>query len=243
MAKLNQIVAVEKGAKRAFETAATEAYHIAQQTALFQGMTRTYEPRAEDGERLPGEQKLVQQTVDSVLKNFIEAQSHLADVNATKVWANTKARADIIVDGKVLVAGAPVEFLLFLERKLTDLLTFLKALPTLDPNFKWQADKATGFWATEPIQSIRYKKIPRALIMVAATDKHPAQVQGYTEDVPEGEWTVRNFSGAVPATQIMAWTEKALKLSDAVKFARETANSIEAENQKVGDSIFDWLTK
>ena len=31
-----------------------------------------------------------------------------------------------------------------------------------------------------------------------ATEKHPAQVETYTEDIKVGEWTMVKFSGAIP---------------------------------------------
>lgn len=49
----------------------------------------------------------------------------LFDVTATKDWANCEARADVTVDGWVLVSAVPVSCLLFLEKRLTDIYAFV----------------------------------------------------------------------------------------------------------------------
>ncbi len=54
-----------------------------------------------------------------------------------------------------------------------------------------------------------------------ATDKHPAQVGVYYEDVAVGFWRTVKFSGALPAKRVGELLERVEKLQQAVKFARE----------------------
>ena len=56
-----------------------------------------------------------------------------------------------------------------------------------------------------------------------------------------GHWRTVKFSGALPATRVTELTERVRKLQEAVKYAREEANSVEVEEQKVGESIFNYL--
>lgn len=45
-------------------------------------------------------------------------------------------------------------------------------------------------------------QVPRNHVKAEATDKHPAQVEVYHEDVPVGYWTTVKFSGALPARRV-----------------------------------------
>ena len=74
-----------------------------------------------------------------------------------------------------------------------------------------------------------------------ATEKHPAQVQVYHEDIVVGTWTTVRFSGALPATEIRAMLERVTKLREAVKMAREEANGLEVTDRRVGDAVFGYL--
>lgn len=125
--------------------------------------------------------------------------TRLFDVTATKDWANRTAAADVVVDGTVLLPQVPVPYLLFLEKQLTDLHTFVRKLPVLDASEAWNLDPSTDAWKTDPVRTIRTKKVPRNHVKAEATEKHPAQVEVYYEDVPVGYWTTVKFSGALSA--------------------------------------------
>jgi hypothetical protein len=239
--RLNQIVAVEKTAKQNAENEITKAYHAAQRAELFAGMTRTYQPKDDEGEQLPGESQKVQTTVKDVSDRFVGALSNLFDITATKVYANTRAQADVKIGDTVLASNVPVEYLLFLEKRLQDVQTFLAKLPTLSPEFSWTLQDSDGLYHAEPVRSHRTKKVLRNHVKAAATDKHPAQVETYTEDETVGYWTTTRLSGATTATQVAEWRDRVSALQEAVKFAREEANSAEVEQQKVGDSVFGYI--
>jgi hypothetical protein len=131
--------------------------------------------------------------------------------------------------------------LLFLEKQLVDLHTFIKKLPVLDASETWTLDTSADCWATEPVQTVRTKKIPRNHVKAEATDKHPAQVEVYYEDVTVGYWRTVKFSGALPARRVNELLERVERLQEYVKFAREEANNLEVEDQKVGATVLGWL--
>lgn len=243
MTKLNAIIAVEKTAKSEGEKALTHAYQEVQKTPLLSGISRTYQPRDEEGDTLPPESERVQRNVEEILESAAKGLTRLFDVTLTKETANTNATADVVVDGETLLSEVPVTYLLFLEKKLTDLKTFVSKLPVLDPSTNWHADTSLedGVWVSDEVKTTRTKKVPRNHVLAAATDKHPAQVQVYHEDVIVGDWTTKKFSGAVPAARRAALIERVNKLSDAVKVARETANSIEVTDRKAGEAVFEYL--
>jgi hypothetical protein len=241
MTKLNQIVALEKGLKGRTKTLITAIHHQLQKPAPFGGLTRTYRPKDEEGEQLPPEKTLVQLTVKGQLTDAGRYLTRLFDVVATKEWGNTQATADVVLNGRVLVQGAPVTYLLFLEKELNDWRTLVSKIPALDAAEVWSYDEDNGQYRTEPTETVRSKKVLRALTLAPPTDKHPAQVQTYNEDVPVGTWSLTKFSGAVPAsvrTDLIARVDEVL---DAVKAAREEANGIEVEQKKVAEKLFEYL--
>ncbi len=241
MARLNQIIAVEKGVKSRSYSELTEAHHTLQKSALLAGIARTYQPKDEDGEQYPPESTRVQLRAEEVLRRTAATLTRLFDVTATKDWANCVATADVKVDGAVLLPAVPATYLLFLEKQLTDLHTFVSKLPVLDASDSWDYDQASDCWATEAVQTTKTKKIPRNHVKAEATDKHPAQVEVYYEDVVVGHWRTVKFSGALPASRIKELLERVDKLQHAVKFAREEANNSEVTDQQIGDTIFGYL--
>lgn len=241
MAKLNQIVAVEKGTKTRSYADITEAHHALQKPAMLAGIARTYQPKDDEGEKLPGESTKIQASVGVMLSASAAIWGNLFDVTATKDWANCAARADVVVDGAVLAADVPVTYLLFLEKQLIDIHTFVKKLPVLDPSEDWTFDKTADAWATKPTQTVRTKKVPRTFVKAEATKEHPAQVEIFHEDVIVGYWNTIKFSGALPASKVREMLERVNKLILAVKYARESANSIEAPAIHIGDDLFKYL--
>jgi hypothetical protein len=241
MTRLNQIVAVEKGIKSRSFQELTDAHHALQKSSLLSGISRTYRPKDEEGEQLPPESTKVQVKGEETIRQTAEILTKLFDVTATKDWANCTAKADIKVDGTTLIEGVPVSYLLFLEKQLVDLLTFVRKLPVLDASESWDYDASADCWATDPVQTVRTKKIPRNHVKAEATEKHPAQVEVYYEDVTVGYWKTVKFSGALPAKRINELVERVEKLQQAVKFAREEANNAEVTQEKTGEKIFGYL--
>lgn len=239
--KLCQIVALVAGKKSRTDKAVTSAYHTLQKEDLLNGLSRTYSPKNEDGEQLPPEMKHVQVKAMDVLTEACKEWEDLFDLVASQDWANTKACADVTVDGVVLIEKAPVTYLMFLEHRLTDVRTMLDKLPTLDPAEQWEYDTNKDCFATDPKDSVRTKKEPRVITKAAATDKHPAQTELIYDDVAVGLWTRVLFSGKIPAQEKAAMLDRVGKVIDAVKVAREEANSIEAEMKKVAGPVFDYL--
>ncbi|MEV4468095.1 hypothetical protein ACFFR3_26640 [Nonomuraea salmonea] len=241
MTKLNQILAVEKGVKSDVQRKVTDAYHQIQKAPLLSGLSRTYQPIDDEGERLPPESTRVQVQAEEVLKGVGTTLTRLFDVTATKDWANCEAKASVRVDGEVLLEDVPVTYLLFLEKQLTDVYTFVSKLPTLDPAETWSRDEATDTWRTDPVKTTRTKKVPRNHVLAEATEKHPAQVQVYNEDVVVGYWTKVAFSGALPQRRVNELLTRVQKLQDAVKYAREEANGTQVVDRKIGDKVFTYL--
>ena len=241
MAKLNQIVAVCNGVKSRTQSGVTGVYHKLQRKEMFQGISRTYRSLDEEGEKLPPESKKVQATVKGLLEEAQEWWVSLFDTVYTQDVANCQAKADIKVNGRVILASVPVTHLLFLEKKLVDVATFISDIPTLDPAYEWHYSSEADCYATEATETHRTKKVPRNHVKYEATKEHPAQVDLYTEDVIVGYWSKVDFSGAIPVAQKNAMVHRLSLLQDAVKQAREEANNIEVEQQSNADKLFNFL--
>jgi len=241
MSKLCQIVAVEKSVKNKAHQGLTEAYQKVQKSALLTGISRVYRPNDESGEQLPAESTRVQLNAQDVLKDVAKVLTELFDVTACKDYTNCFAHADVSVGEVVFAKDVPITYLLFLEKKLTDVHTFVSKLPTLDPSEEWTFDSNVGAFVSKPSETVKTKKVFVPLLLAPATDKHPAQVKEGFEDKTVGVWKTVKFSGAMPAQKVADMLERVERLQKAVKFAREECNTREVEQVKVGEKIFTYL--
>lgn len=241
MPKLNQILAIVSGKKTSAQRAITEVYKLIQKPVLFEGISRTYKPTDEEGETCPEEKKKVQYTTEKAVTEFKTVLEDLFSIVATQDSANQKASASIVVDGVEIVKDVPVTHLLFLEKQLTDIRTFVDSLPVLDPSETWKWNASAGSYANEPTGTNRTKKVPRNHVLAEATEVHPAQVNMYTEDVKVGEWKTIKFSGAMLEDDKSDMLSRVVKLQEAIKFAREEANSTEVTLSNSGGKILDFV--
>jgi len=241
MPKLNQIIAITPGKKSAAQKAITEVHHKLQKETLLDGISRTYKPKDDEGEQFPAEKKQVQLKVKDAVRSVAADLTELFDLVATQDYANCLAKANVVVDGKMMLKDVPVTHLLFLEKQLVDIHTFVEKLPTLDPAEHWEYNQQADAYASDPYQTTKTKKVLKNHVKAEATKEHPAQVETYTEDVLVGYWTTIKFSGAIPAKEKNELLERVKKLQEAVKFAREEANSMTVEQQKEGGSVFKYL--
>lgn len=241
MTKLNQIVAVRQGVQSRTHTAITALHHNSQKPPLLAGLSRTYQPKDEEGDTKPPESTRVQVRTHELVNDFARHLIDLFDVTATLDYGNCTAKGDIVVDGQTILPDVPVTYLMFLEKQLTDVRTFLQKLQTLDPSENWSWDEANGWWKSDPQQRTATKNVRRNHVKAKATDRHPEQVEVYTEDVPVGTWTTTKFSGALPERERAALVDRVHKLQDAVKHAREMANSTDVHQVKVGERVFSYL--
>lgn len=241
---LNQIIAVEPSAKKRMEEAVTELYKGVQKTATFGGMTRTYQPlKDDDPEKLPAELKLCEQRVWDVSDKFSDLMRNILNVSLTKEDGNCHpdARASVVVDGQVLVENAPITFLLALEKKLTDIRTFINHLPVLTAAEKWEWDPVTGTYTTQPTTKFRTRKVVSFVIAAEATEHHPAQVREVSRDETVGEYKEKYLSGAIPREKKDLALERVNKILDATKAAREKANSAVVDQKQVPDQLFSMI--
>lgn len=240
--KLNQTLAIEKGIKQKVYQMITDFHKIAQKPELLNGFKKNYTATEETGQQMPPQEQRVQYTATEIFNEAKKGLAELFDVTATKDYGNQSAKADVEVDGKVLLKGAPATYLLFLDKQLTDLKKFVEKFSELDSSVDWQLDPTNEqLYKSQPVGTVRTEKRQKPLVLYQATDKHPAQTQLITEDVTVGTWETIRFSGAIPANRKRQLLERIEKLTRAVKQALEQANMQDVEAQKAGDQLLGYI--
>lgn len=207
------------------------------------GHARRYEKLNEDGLDLGTETTLVQVRVADQLTDLKEAFAGLLDVEATKDRANCDARVDVQLDGQdePFLTDVPVTHLLFLEKELTSLRKLVAGLPTNDPAEQWTWDATSNSWKSGESVTLKPQKMLQSMITAPATDKFPAQTHVYSEDRVVGQWHTVKFSGALQADRIRQLLDRINLLLEAVKRAREEANSREVTWVETGNVVLDYV--
>jgi len=244
-AKLNQILAVEKGTKAQNYSKIDTIDKALQKPELFNGFHKEYLKINEESEDMPAESKRVQRTVRDELRQVVNLSTEWWNLTATKDWTNCEAMADVVMDdgtGSPFLRGVPVTYLLFLEKQLTDFRAMAGRIPVLDESEDWVHDVNSGLFKSNVIKTHRTKKEPRVLRLTPTTTEHPGTSQVNMDDRIVGHWHTTRHSGAMRKPDREKLLERVDKLLKAVKQAREAANSIEVTDQpRIGETVFGYL--
>jgi len=247
MGKLHELLAVSGQLKGQAEKILSETTGVfSKKQSLFEGHTRRYTPRDDEGEQLPPEDKLMTTTVPEKIDYTADFLEKYLDAVFQKDMTNTVAKADLVLPGPtdaetVVIKDLPPTFLLTLESWLTKVRSMLAAAPTTDLGEAWAWSPDKECWVADPKQTIRTKKVRKNHVKAPATDKHPAQVEVYTEDVPVGTWSTTRVSGALSPLQKHQLMERVDTALLEVKKARERANCHEATTAKIAKGIMDYI--
>lgn len=240
--RLISVVMLQRTIKERTSRLISEAYKNAQKPALFTGISREYTPLAEDGQPLPSEHLNVQLVANGLLSAVADDFIKYWDATATRDFGNQIARADVKVRGQVILEQVPTSTLLFLEKQLIDLRTFITALPVLETAKEWVTDSITGVSRTpSPIKTTRSEKVEETHVVVQPTERHPAQTRDRVRDQIVGTWATTHLSGALTPAEQHTLVGRVNELIDAVKIAREEANVIMVDDVQVGNALFDFI--
>ena len=155
--------------------------------------------------------------------------------------ANTKAFADVVLDGKTWASNLSATALLNLEGKLNELEGILNEIPTLERGETWEFNSETGLYVSSMKEQIRTMKVQRPITLSEATDKFPAQTQLVTVDVPAYAIRKTVYSGSVPEAEKRDALRRLSKLQTAVKQARQRANDVDIDKSDIGDAISNYV--
>jgi hypothetical protein len=243
MGKLHEVLAVEGEVKTTAtailaETLAT----LAKKHDHFEGQTRKYAPSVDGGETFPDENKEMVTTVKDKLEYATKHLVRDLDVKYQKEAANTHAKADLEINGKVLVKDVPATFLLTLEQKLKEIKQAYLAIPTLEPGEHWIKDTQNkNTYVADVKYSHRTNKVLKPVVLYPHTDKHPAQIDKIMVDERVGTWATTKYSGKLAPIEKADFLERIDQLIGAVKKARCRANEVEAPSLQVGQKLFDFI--
>lgn len=238
---LSQWVGVRKGVSQRATSQLTTLHKRSQRPSNYDGLSRKYKPADDDGMAFPPESKTVVLTSVTVLEEAASVEEDWWDVIATCEAGNALARANLVVDGKVLFENATVPILLFLDKRLKDLRVFVEKMPVLDANETWTQDPNSTLFRADRSMTHKTKKVQKPVVLYPATEEHPAQTQLITEDVIIGWWETIRMSGALPAPRQKVLLGRLDKLIRAVKFAVEEANRQEVHKVRLGEPVLGWL--
>jgi hypothetical protein len=242
MGKLHELLAVEETVVAASEKLLAETNEkFNKHTEFFTGGVRTLS-RLKDSvedkaiEAAARRVKELPTDVPSTLLYIYPFVEKALDLKLSKHLTNQRAVADIELDGAVVAAGIPVDFLLDLEKMIPKWRAMYLAMPTLDPSREWVLERA-GVWKSEAAKTSQTEKIMYPVELSPATEKHPAQVKEATKDVVVGIFSQTDFNGAATTEQKADVLALCDRLLIAVKQARMRANSVDVTQGSAAKQI------
>jgi hypothetical protein len=248
MSKLHELLAVDSNMKKQAESTRADLMNtFDKKKNHFTERIVTFEPIGDGAPPPSTEEQLDLQT--TVAKELAWISDHLArsiDVSYQVAEANTSARADVVLEtGEILLKSMPATSLLELEKRAAEVREFVGAIPTLDPAKGFQPDASRGanIYVARDSVRVRTAKIQEPLTLAPATDKHPAQVQLVSKDVPTGNVKTREWSGMLTTAQKGDMIDRVEALARAIKKARARANEAEIDpaSYKIGKTLLSYV--
>jgi len=245
MTKLHEVLAVEASKEKVASKLVQESVRTLGKENLFSGQVRRLVMLDTAEEYLNGEERVaLTSTVDENLEYLVKPLADYWDVTLQKDSANQKAMADIMLDGKCLAQNLPATFLLGMETKLNNLRKLYEAIPTLAPGITWDVDEQerTGtFKARNDQVSFKTEKDMEFKEASPATKEHPAQIAKMERTRNTGKYTLTKWSGMLTPLDKAERLNRLDQLLNAVKQARQRANSVEVKNASVGADLINFI--
>lgn len=242
--KLHQLLAVDGDLKGTYEKILNECRDtFGKRSEHFQGHEKTYQPlNAEDQDIPSNDIKHIVDTVPSKLRYIQGAVIKHLDALYQKELANTNAKADLELDGRLIAQDVPATVLLNLETKLKEIRSVYEAAPTYDPSKRWtKMQGETDTYITAPVKTVRTRKVVETLVLVPPTKEHPGQAQAIQVDRNAGEWSAVHTSGALSPADKSRLLGRIDDLIQAVKRARQKANDQDVTVVNIGKALFEYI--
>lgn len=244
---LHELLAVEGDLEGTFKKVLDEAkVTFVKKDALFHGYHRKLVMFDEtDKTEYPDEVKELDETVINKLKYVFPTIERYFDALYQKESTNQLAKADLIVNGETIATGLPATFLLGMESRLRLVRDMLLVMPTLEPGIKWIADaqKGENVFTNEPFEErIKTAKTFMHKVLYDATKEHKAQIEKWEEVVPIGKFIRQIWNGKISSDEKSKMIGRLDTLIQAVKKARQRANTQEVDTTKVANKILSFIT-
>lgn len=241
--RINQLIAQRNTAKKKSSSELTELKKTVQRQGSFDGFNKRYEPNDEEGEVYPPTSKAVKLKAPEVIREIERIDTEFLNVESSLEASNRIAKANVVIDGEVLLKDVPVTMLLQLEQRFTHYKTILSLLPTLSIEKKWTYDNNIELYRSEETKKHSTKKMQDFKVIVPPTEHHRAEIREITTDKLVGYWFDEEFSGALEPQRKRELMTRIEKLILAVQQAREEANTATSVNEPIAGKVFGYLFK
>jgi len=245
MAKLHELLAVEGDLEGEKDRILDEArVTFTKKPELFTGFVKTLRMFDESRTNENVEESRKVDTVVQEKLNYVSGSVvRYWDACFQKEATNQLAKADLVVDGVTIAKDVPATFLLKLESELKKVRGLFEEIPTHASGQEWKtaSEIGEGIFSAKKDDSFKTEKKPMSKVLYEATDKHPAQIEKWTEDVKVGRYEHKMFSGMISPAEKSLMIGRVDKLLRSVKQARQRANTQEAEKRTVGEEVFKFL--
>lgn len=247
MPKLHEVLAVEGDLAGEYKKILEEATTVFKKGEHFMGFTKLlqmFDESRKHEEEAAKEHRELTTTVNDKLSYMSRAVIRYFDAVAQKESTNQLAKADLEVDGKVLIPDMPSTLLLGLETKLKDVRAVYDAIPTLLPGIKWERDATKGgdVWVTaEPETAMKTEKVLKPFVLYEATKEHPAQVKELSDTVNIGVYRRTFVAGTLSPKEKSDLLGRIDKLIRATKKARQRANMQEVNKLAIGEVLMGFI--
>lgn len=250
MAKLHELLAAEKTPTGAWNALKEDTLKKFKNVShFFDGHSKSLAMIAEGPESAAieaqaREEKPVTTTVYETLEYALDLFGKAEDLQYQKNATNRKATGTVLWQGKPLLVDMPVDELLGLEARLTQLRLLFAEIPTLDATKHWTpaTNISQYVWVTKfPEETTKTEKQVFPITLKEATKEHPAQVQAIQRDVVVGKFTTTKRSGAATALQKAEALKRIDELLVEVKQARMRANETVVESGSIASILLPLL--
>jgi len=246
--EMHELLAVEGDLQGQFQSIVSETTQtFNKRTEHFRGHHKTLKMKDEGRafeEQAAEEDKKLESTVDEKLDYTKETVIRFFDAFLQKECTNQVAKADLEVDGRIILTDVPATALLGFENKLKGVRLYYQAIPTLPPGTHWVPDETQRpgvFKAETPEVREKTEKDIEHKVVVAATEHHPAQIAERSITQTVGIFTTDKWCGMLTPGKKSELLGRLDKLIQACKRARQRANSTEVVHRTIGKEMFDYI--
>jgi len=252
MTKLHELLASEKTPMSAWNQVFEETLKkFAAEAHYFSGYSKTLKmiedsPANEAIEAQAREEKPVTTTVYETLDYALAIYGKAEDIQLQKNLANRDATGTVYLGDRPdpILKDLPIDELLGLENRLTQIRRLIAAVPTLDVGKHWARSDNVGpyIWVIRhPEETTKTEKTIIPIILADATKEHPAQIQAVQKDVVVGRFSTIKRSGAATSLQKANALQRIDELIVSIKKARMRANEQSVSNDRISKILLPLL--
>lgn len=211
----------------------------------YDGRRKQYSPDNESEDRIVDELEeivivdTVKSKLDYLSKFIVNSVDSIISKEETNASGTTNATITIGNHDFTLSAIG----LLALEKKLVSLRDLYKKIPTLDPSKVWTYNEEERRYESKPTHRNRLKKENKAVVVVQATDKFPAQTQIIPVEKKTGVYEEIFYSSKISVRQKAEMIDRIDEILDKCAIAKAKGNKAEVKEVKIGSTLLNYINR